>query len=127
MLITLVLVDIAGRHSSPSGDVTLLDGTAGALISWTLVPTVGLVLSSGLVLSARSSWGLAQHWWLLTKMAIAAVLTVSGLALMLAHRDILPARIAAVGALMTATALSVLKPWGRRNRVRPPRHRLRES
>jgi hypothetical protein len=126
MLFTLVLFDVAGQHGGLAGDSRILDGEAGTLIPWILVPVVGLVLSSGLWLAAGTPWGLTQHWWLLGKTAIAAVLTTIGLALILAHVASPAARIGGVLALTTATVLSVLKPWGRTRR-RTPRHRLSES
>lgn len=123
MLAVLVLLDLA-RLRTPLADRGVLDGDAGTLMSWTLVPTVALVLATGLILAVRSPWGLTRYWWLLAKCALAAALTGAGLILMLTGAHSVGVRCAAVVALLTATVLSVVKPWGRTPFVAAPgRHR----
>lgn len=120
MLITLGIGDVAELHHH--GTDGMLDGLAGALIAWVLVPAVALVLCTGLLLAARSSWGLVRHWWMLGKLIIAAALTVYGLAAMLNAVHAPHDRLAAAGALGAAIVLSVVKPWGR-TPFAPLRHR----
>jgi hypothetical protein len=99
----------------------LLASLDGAIVAWVLIATVALVLCTGLLLA--NPWGLTQHWWLLVKSFIAAALSVAGLAAMLAPYPTLYARCAAVTALGAATALSVIKPWGRTPFGRPQHRR----
>lgn len=127
MMAALVIIGIAELRE-PTEQLRVLDGQAGALIAWVLVPIVGLSVSSGLILAAYTPWGLTGHWWVLAKMIIAAALTTTGLTLMLIPGPIMQLRIGALGALLLAIALSVFKPWGRtpfgaRAQRRKARHR----
>lgn len=111
MLIVLLLGECAQlrTHAGPG----MLDGLVGGLVAWALVPAVAAVLSTGLILCVRTPWGLTRHWWIMAKCGIAAVLTVTGLTVMLMPVHPFYARCAAVAALGAATVLSVVKPWGR--------------
>lgn len=127
MMAALIVIGVAELRE-PISQLRVLDGQAGALIAWVLVPVVGLTVSSGLVLAVYTPWGLAGHWWVLLKMVIAAGLTTTGLTLMLIPGPVMQLRIGALGALLVATALSVFKPWGRtpfgaRAQRRKARHR----
>jgi hypothetical protein len=102
------------------------------IVGWfVLVPCSLAALATGLVQSLGTEWGLFRHYWVLTKF----VLTVVGTAILLAHmRKVSGAAAAALSGgdfgalrhptyvvhpaggllvLLTATALSVYKPWGR--------------
>lgn len=122
----LVALEVTGLHS---GDPAVRAGIALAMAviaGWVLIPAVFVSLCSGLVLALGTSWGLTRHWWLVAKSVIAVVLTATGAALMLprlpevvagdgapAQGLTLAARSVALGLLFTATALSVVKPWGK--------------
>lgn len=114
MLIVLAIAQ-ASTLRDESGLLIALDGT---IVSWTLIPTVAIVLCTGLTLAGP--WGLAKHWWLLAKSFIAAVLSVAGIAAMLTPIPTFYARCGAVAALGAATVLSVIKPWGKTPFGRPP-------
>jgi hypothetical protein len=105
-----------------------------ALIGWlVIVPFSLAALGTGLLESLGTRWGLFRHWWILVKV----LLTIGGIAVLLRHMtavsrmsalaaqttfattDFSPLRVQllihAVGGLMvllTATTLSVYKPWG---------------
>jgi hypothetical protein len=122
----LVALEVTGLHS---GDPVVRAGivVAMAVIAcWVLIPVVCASLCTGLVLALGTSWGLARHWWLVAKSGIAVVLTATGVALTLprlpevlagqgepAQALTLAARSVALGLLLTATGLSVVKPWGK--------------
>jgi hypothetical protein len=111
VLLVLGLADLAELRSHTGPGV--LDGLAGVYIAWLLIPTVALVLCTGLILAACSAWGLVRHWWLLGKITLAGVLSCYGLAAMLVAVHTRYDRLAAAIALTSAVAVSVLKPWGR--------------
>ncbi|MGH8573007.1 MAG: hypothetical protein ACREX8_10600 [Gammaproteobacteria bacterium] len=131
--------DLALRHSSYElmhiFDLTLV------------IPLVLLSISTGLVVSLGTQWGLIKHWWVLIKfgisigiVAVAAVwenFLVRGLAtdtgidpaVDAAGRDwqLAGCMLGFVIALWVATTLSVTKPggrtrWGKRDRARGWRH-----
>jgi hypothetical protein len=96
------------------------------------IPSMGLSIITGLVVSLGTKWGLVKHWWVLTKFAISVSIPLvagtveSALADELALRTADPAGqpggtgvalVACLGAftvvLWAATILSVVKPWGR--------------
>lgn len=111
VLLVLGLADLAELHSHAPGGA--LDGLVGAHIAWILLPTVALVLCSGLILAACSPWGLVRHWWLVGKLCLAAALSCYGLAAMLVSVHTTYDRLVAAATLGTAIVLSVVKPWGR--------------
>jgi hypothetical protein len=97
-----------------------------AIACWILIPLVFASLCSGLVLAVGTQWGLARHWWLIAKTGIAAVLTATGVVLILPRLPHLLAgegealqlrtvamRSVALVLLLIATGLSVVKPWGK--------------
>lgn len=111
-----------------TGDSSERAGIAAALtvVVWVLIPVVVASLGSGLVLALSTPWGLARYWWVLIKCAIAAVLSVTGLLLMLPRlqqiiageaeplrMEVLIGRSIALALLLAATGLSVVKPWGK--------------
>lgn len=129
----LVALEITGM-SSASMAVRAGIATATAVIAcWVLVPVVFSSLVSGLILALSTPWGLLRHWWVLAKCAIAGALTVAGLMFLVpqlphiaagagepAGMDSLVARSAALLLLFAATGLSVIKPWGKTRRGKPP-------
>lgn len=122
----LVVLEVIGLHS---GDPALRTGISiamSAIACWILIPLVFASLCSGLVLAVGTQWGLARHWWLIAKTGIAAVLTATGVALILPRLPHLLAgegealqlrtvamRSVALVLLLIATGLSVVKPWGK--------------
>lgn len=100
------------------------------VIGWfVIVPFSLAALSSGLVQSLGTQWGLFRHWWILLKF----VLTIVAIVVLLRHMqdvsrvsrlaretmmssaDFRPELIHAAGGLLVVlavTLLSVLKPWG---------------
>lgn len=100
-----------------------------------IVPMSLLALSTGVTQSLMTHWGLFRHYWVVTKL----VLTVGATALLLLHqytavaaastlvlgeaavsgvqlsqlgRQLTMDAALAIGVLMMATVLSILKPWG---------------
>ena len=98
-----------------------------------IVPFGIATLIAGLVESLGTSWGLFRHWWVVTKL----VLTTGALAVLLQHLPVVNRMAGIAGAasfamgdardlrlelvvhaagglvvLLTATVLSVWKPWG---------------
>lgn len=105
------------------------------LLGWRLIVPLALAaLATGLVEALGTQWGLFRHWWVAAKFLI----TLLGTAILLLHMPTV-SRIAAAAALgpvdfvklgappmqpvvhasggvlllLTATALSIYKPWGR--------------
>lgn len=124
VLLVLGISNLAELRSHTVNGV--LDGLTGAYLVWVLVPTVALVLATGLILAAYSPWGLVRHWWLIGKLGLTAILTCYGLAVMLAAVHTPHDRLTAAAVLGTATVLSVVKPWGR-TPFAPTRWARRES
>ncbi|GAA2625729.1 hypothetical protein SMC26_19300 [Actinomadura fulvescens] len=99
-----------------------------------VIPLVLLSIVTGVVVSLGGKWGLVKHWWVLLKLAISLfIVAVAAAWENFLVRDLADTtaadaagrdwRLAAcmagfTGLLWTATALSVLKPWGRTPRGR---------
>ena len=103
-------------------------------LTWfVIVPLCVASLITGLVQSLGTAWGLFRHYWVVAKLGLTVVATVillvhtqpigavAHVALQgpLAAGDLRPLRVqlvadavAALFALLTATTLSVYKPWG---------------
>jgi hypothetical protein len=129
----LVALEITGVYSVNPIVRVGIAMAMGVIALWVLIPVVFLSVVSGLVLALSTPWGLARHWWVLTKCVIAVALTVTGSVLLLPrlHQIIagdgepvgmqtLVARMIALMLLLAATGLSVIKPWGKT----PRGHRL---
>src|SRR5882757_3591223 len=104
------------------------------LITWfVIVPLSLAALSTGIVQSLGTTWGLFDHYWIVTKLLLTVVATiillvhtqpidhVAAMAAQatLAAGDLRPVRLQLVGdacaalfVLLVTTALSVYKPWG---------------
>jgi hypothetical protein len=122
----LVVLEVIGLDSSDPALRTGISVAMAAIACWILIPLVFTSLCTGLVLAMGTSWGLTRHWWLLAKSGIAAVLTTTGVALMLPRLPhvlagegepiqlkTLALRSVALVLLLIATGISVAKPWGK--------------
>jgi len=122
----LITLEVTGLRSDVPGIRAGIATAMAALVCRVLMPVVLISLTSGLTLTLGTSWGLVRHWWLLAKSGIAVVLSATGLMLLLprlhqvlaggsesVQTQTLAARSAAVVLLLTATGLSVVKPWGK--------------
>jgi hypothetical protein len=122
----LVALEVTGLGTSDPGGRAGIAAAMAAIVVWVLIPVVFCSLVSGLVLALSTSWGLVRHWWVLIKCGIVAVLTATGLLMMLPrlHQIIdgdaepvgmrmLLGRAIALALLLAATGLSVVKPWGK--------------
>jgi hypothetical protein len=104
------------------------------IVTWSVIVPFSLAaLTSGVLQSLGTTWGLFRYYWIVAKLALTALATlillvhtepigrVAGMAAArtLADGDLHPLRIqliadagAALVALVVATVLSVYKPWG---------------
>ncbi|MCX5192316.1 hypothetical protein OOK31_00145 [Streptomyces sp. NBC_00249] len=97
-------------------------------IAWT-------ALLTGLILSAATQWGVLKYYWIVTKLVITVALMLNG-HFFLQHwlreqaevgkapeslsLQLVIVMSIALGLLVTATALSIYKPWGKSRRGRRP-------
>lgn len=128
-----LVLAVAGLYSQNSQTVRAAY-IAMDLIGWYVIVPAGLAtLFIGVVQSLGTKWGLVRHYWVLIKF----LLTLGATGLLILHMraaggiadyaarsdlsdlDMRPARIrliadagAALAVLLTATILSVYKPWG---------------
>jgi hypothetical protein len=122
----LVALEATGLGTGNPGERAGIAAAMAAIVVWVVVPVVSASLLSGLVLALTTPWGLVRYWWVIGKCCIAAVLTATGLVLMLPrlHQIImgqaepvgiplLIGRALALALLLAATGLSVVKPWGK--------------
>ena len=122
----LVALEVTGLGTGNPGERAGIDAAMAALVIWVLVPVVAASMVSGLVLALTTPWGLVRYWWVIIKCGIAGVLAATGLVLMLPHlhqviigeappvgMQLLIGRAIALGLLLAATGLSVIKPWGK--------------
>lgn len=134
VLAKLVLEIVAGTTS----DLSLARAGfvfASALDRAAFPPAALATLITGVVLSLATPWGLFKHWWIVAKLALTAVVIVTGVAFVGAWAeeainaapdgDVAAASTRLIGAavmhllmLGAATVISVLKPWGQ---IRPVR------
>jgi hypothetical protein len=104
------------------------------LVGWFVVlPFCAAAFVTGLVQSLGTEWGLFRHYWIVAKLALTAVAsavlvvhlpTVTRMALAASETSFSPAAhgptraqlvvhaAGGLGVLLTATVLSVFKPWG---------------
>ena len=106
---------------------------------WPLLAAGLVTLASGIVLGLGTSYGLIRYWWVAVKLVLNVLLVAlvafalrPGLAEAAAYGELLAAGgsggadvadlvfppVVSGVALVTATVLSVFKPWGRLRRVR---------
>jgi hypothetical protein len=107
---------------------------AGAFDRAVFPPVALATLITGIVLSVGTAWGLFRHWWIVVKLALTVGVIVTGVvfvgawteqALIATDAELGPLSLTLIGSasvhalmLAAATAISVLKPWGR---IRPDR------
>lgn len=117
----LVLVATALRIGDPAA------ATAAGMLGTILLPPAAFgALVTGLVLSLTTPWGLLHYWWVLAKFVITVALVAGGMGLLLPRLalladgaagsvriQVLVATSVALLLLVSATVLSVVKPWGR--------------
>jgi hypothetical protein len=123
----LVALQVTGlSRETPTVQAGIASAMA-VIACWVLIPVVFVSLASGLMLGLSTPWGLVRHWWVVSKCAIALVLSVTGLLVLLPqlHQtlagsavQILIARSIALMLLLGATGISVVKPWGKTPRGR---------
>jgi hypothetical protein len=139
----LVALEVTGLSTGDAGERAGIAAAMAALVVWVLIPVVSASLISGLVLALSTPWGLVRYWWVIFKCGIAAVLTATGLGLMLPHLhqiilgeaepvgvQLLIGRAIALALLLAATGVSVVKPWGKTphgRSVREHRHPVSRS
>ncbi|MEU2909753.1 DUF2269 domain-containing protein [Streptomyces massasporeus] len=102
---------------------------------WLLLPVAFLTLSSGLLLSLGTTWGLARYRWVYTKFWLtlatttatvfalrpgvnSAVTAVAGGGPLPDAGDVPFGPVVSLSAYVFMTVISVLKPWGRTRRGR---------
>ena len=133
-VLAYMVVAIVGLTSLDAQLVRATYPVMQVMVWFVIVPLAIASLLSGLVQSLGTEWGLFRHYWILTKFA----LTVLGTVILLLHAprvtemamraaesslesgDYSQQRIALVihaagglALLVTATSLSVFKPWGK--------------
>jgi hypothetical protein len=117
--------------AEPAMAVTYYQGLAQFAV-WPLLVTGVLCLVSGVVLGVGSKYGLVRYWWVAVKLGLTVVLCVlvlfslgpGVLAAAAGHPggEMFMPPIVSTIALLFATIISVVKPWGRvrRTEVRTP-------
>ncbi len=100
-----------------------------------IVGTAWMTLLTGLLLSAATKWGLLKHYWIVTKLVINIALMLNGHFFIQhwlreqAQVGTAPESVSlqlvitmsiSLALLVTATTLSIYKPWGKTRRGRRP-------
>lgn len=135
MDVVLGILVATALGAPPAGAAALATAT-GTFVGWPIVAVALLTLLSGAVLGLGSKYGLLRYWWVATKLVITVVLIVLVLVLLVpsvadlvAAADGAPAGfefdrqlifppIVSTTALLIATTLSLVKPWGRRQQMK---------
>ncbi|WP_432835300.1 hypothetical protein [Dactylosporangium sp. CA-092794] len=114
--LTLVALGLSGRD-------TALDAMR-TIDQYVMIPVSMLALLAGLTLALTSPWGLAKHYWVLTKLVLTIAVIVFA-AVYLAQQVEAGSRAGAtagavvlLAVLVTNVTLGVFKPWGRTARGR---------
>jgi hypothetical protein len=139
--LVFLILSVTGFTSGDPALVAACYRAIGSFAVWLLLPLGLLSLATGLLLGIGSKYGLLRYWWVLTKLAINAVLLVLVLVALrpvvgdaavasarvdptLAQRlgsgprNLLFPPLVSITALSVATYLGVFKPWGRTRRGR---------
>lgn len=116
----------------------------GRFVVWPMLAAGLTCLASGLVLGLGTRWGLLRYWWVAVKLALTVALCTliivvlrPGMTEVREHGEALTAGETATGDVSTlffppavsltvltlATAIAVVKPWGRIGRARRRRDR----
>lgn len=138
-VIVAVLV-MTGRFGGDPAMRSLAYRALAAFAVWPMLAAGLLSLATGVVLGLATTWGLLRYWWVAVKLALNLVLCMlilvslqPGMAEVADYgRDLLggrpdPAAVSSLffppavslTALTLATALAVVKPWGRIQRRSP--------
>lgn len=132
-----------GVTANTTGSSAVVEASVRAMklfADWLLLPLALLTLTSGLVLSLGTPWGLARHRWVWTKFWLTLATTAAtafalrpgvnaaAAAVSAGHPlpdgdDVLFGPVVSLSAYLFMTAISILKPWGPTRRGR----RLREA
>jgi uncharacterized membrane protein len=124
MALALSLVALLVHAVTHPQDAAAATAMAHVLDADLLAPLANASASTGIVLSLGTAWGLAQHWWVLTKFAITLVQLYAGIFLLSDALDqtaataapgpaLIGGTIAMASALGFQAWLSVVKPWPR--------------
>ena len=133
-VVAYLALAIAGLNS-PDAQLVRAAYLSMEVIGWfVIVPCSLAALLTGLVQSLGTEWGLFRHYWILVKLlltlagtlvlvvhmravsrmaGIAAELTVPGAEHGMLRLQLVVHAVGGLLVLLTATALSVYKPWGR--------------
>ncbi|MFF7457523.1 DUF2269 domain-containing protein [Kitasatospora sp. NPDC008115] len=134
----VLALGIAGRFSDDPDTVRAAYLAQRIFADWLLIPVSLLSLLSGLLLSLGTTWGLLRHYWVATKFWLTLAATLASILALRAFIHDAAGQVAAgtvppdgraphvlviapsVALLvyLTATVLSVVKPWGMTGRGR---------
>ena len=111
--------------AAPPAEAATRAVSAGVFVGWPLVIAALLTLISGIVLGLGSRYGLFSYWWVLIKLVLTIILIVLVVTLLVPsvaelaagdvstdQRMLFPPVVSTL-ALLFATTVSVVKPWGR--------------
>ncbi|MEU9354247.1 DUF2269 domain-containing protein [Streptomyces griseoloalbus] len=127
-----------GITANTTGSSAVVEASVRAMklfADWLLLPLALLTLTSGLVLSLGTPWGLARHRWVWTKFWLTLATTAAtafalrpgvnaaAAAVSAGHPlpdggDVLFGPVVSLSAYLFMTAISILKPWGPTRRGR---------
>ncbi|MFI2510830.1 DUF2269 family protein [Streptomyces sp. NPDC018972] len=127
-----------GVTANTTGSAAAVEASVRAMklfADWLLLPVAFLTLTSGLVLSLGTPWGLARHRWVWTKFWLTLATTTAtafvlrpgvneaAAAVSVGHPppdggDVLMGPIVSLTAYVFMTVISILKPWGPTRRGR---------
>jgi hypothetical protein len=133
----LLTLGVTGLASSDPELVRAAYLAMDLLVAAVLVPLALAALTTGVLLGLGTRWGLARHWWVLAKLALAIVLVSAAVLVLRPSLDqaaadalavplaelpaagigqvavrVTTAPIVGVLLLTTAVVLAVYKPWG---------------
>ena len=147
---SFLVLSITGLTSKDAQVIRAAYLSMNLIGQWVIVPLSFLALTSGLVQSVGTEWGLFRHYWVLTKF----VLTIGATFLLLLHQftavsgaarhvsmtaaetvpdvgvfgtQLVGDSVLAIVVLLTTTVLSVYKPWGRTRYARRQQQALTPS
>lgn len=129
--VVLLVLSVTGLTTADPALTVAVYRAIGVLVPLVLVPATFVALGTGLLLAVGTRWGLLRHWWVVAKLVLTVGLTVAvflalrpGVAELATAaagpgvgtgdaRELLFGPTVSLVVLLFATALSVLKPWGR--------------
>ncbi|MFF5582797.1 DUF2269 domain-containing protein [Streptomyces hygroscopicus] len=139
----MLALGITGAVADSAEEAGAVYRSMNVLGDWLLIPLSLLSLTSGIVLSLGTPWGLARHRWVYVKFWLTLITTAAtafalraridaAMADVVAGRpvgpttDLILAPSVSLGIYAFLTAISVIKPWGltaRGRRFRAIKHR----